>query len=43
MAETLTRIESNVLTPDMNLLYNDVWTDDSGVLEKANVFCAHLC
>jgi len=38
MAETLTRIDSNVLTPDMNLVFDDVWTDDSGVLEKAPSF-----
>jgi len=38
MAETLTRIDSNALSPDMNLIYNDVWTDDSGVLAKAPSF-----
>lgn len=38
MAETLTRIDSTALVPDMNLLYNDVWTDDSGVLVKAPSF-----
>jgi len=38
MAETLTRLDNTRLTPDMNLIYDDVWTDDSGGLVKALSF-----
>jgi hypothetical protein len=38
MAETLTRLDGMTLNPDMNLIYDDVWTDDSGVLVKTPSF-----
>jgi hypothetical protein len=38
MAETLTRLDSLELNPDMNLIYEDVWTDDSGGLVKTPSF-----
>jgi hypothetical protein len=38
MAETLTRLDNTRLNPDMNLIYDDVWTDDSGGLVKASSF-----
>jgi hypothetical protein len=34
MAETLTRHDPVALIPDMNVIYDDVWTDDSGSLVK---------
>ena len=38
MAETLTRHDPLTLVPDMNVIYDDVWTDDSGTLVKAASF-----
>lgn len=38
MAETLTRIDDSMLNPDMNVIYDDVWTDDSGGLVKSPSF-----
>jgi hypothetical protein len=38
MAQTLTRLDNVTLNPDMNLIYDDVWTDDSGGLVKTPSF-----
>ena len=38
MAETLTRHDPLALIPDMNVIYDDVWTDDSGSLVKTASF-----
>ena len=38
MAETLTRHDVFALVPDMNVIYDDVWTDDSGSLVKTPSF-----
>jgi len=38
MAETLTRHNPLAQVPDMNVIYDDVWTDDSGILVKAASF-----
>ena len=38
MADTLTRLDTNALNPDVDLIYDDVWTDDSGALVKAPSF-----
>ena len=38
MAETLTRHDPRSQVPDMNVIYDDVWTDDSGALVKSASF-----
>jgi len=38
MADTLTRHDAFALVPDMNVIYDDVWTDDSGSLVKTPSF-----
>ena len=38
MAETLTRHDEIRLNPDMNVIYDDVWTDESGGLVKSPSF-----
>ena len=38
MAETLTRQDVFALVPDMDVIYDDVWTDDTGSLVKTPSF-----